>query len=104
MGNDIDLYFKEDHLKNKNSLPVKLERKKLKNGTTLVTENISCFPSVSAGIWIRGGSRTETKEINGSTHFVEHLVFKGTKELKYTDIYKAFDRMGGAIDAFTSRE
>lgn len=102
---DIDSYFKKatsDRGKSQSS--VKLERRKLKNGVTLVTENISCFPSVSAGVWIRGGSRTETLAINGSTHFVEHLVFKGTKNLSYSDIYKAFDRMGGAIDAFTSRE
>jgi predicted Zn-dependent peptidase len=102
---DIDAYFKKaTHNRGRNESSVKLERKKLKNGITFVTETISCFPSVSAGIWVRGGSRTETPEINGSTHFVEHLVFKGTKNLSYSDIYKAFDRMGGAIDAFTSRE
>lgn len=102
---DIDSYFKKaTSQKSKSSSPINLERKKIQNGITFVTESISCFPSVSAGIWIRGGSRTETPEINGSTHFVEHIVFKGTKNLSYSDIYKAFDKMGGVIDAFTSRE
>lgn len=105
MNWNIDSHFAKDSKKNnKNSSPVKLERKKLKNGITLVTESFNSFPSVSAGIWIRGGSRTESLEINGSSHFVEHIVFKGTKNLSYTQIYKAFDKMGGVIDAFTSRE
>ncbi len=80
------------------------ERKKLKNGLTIVSENIPFFPSVTAGIWLKGGSRTEKESENGITHFIEHLLFKGTKELSYSQIYKTFDRMGGAIDAFTSRE
>lgn len=105
MNFDIDSYLKKAFKKKTGNLSaVKLERKRLKNGITFVTESISCFPSVSAGIWIRGGSRSETPEINGSTHFVEHIVFKGTKNLSYSDIYKSFDRMGGVIDAFTSRE
>lgn len=105
MNFDVDSYFKKALKgKSKNHFSAKLERKRLKNGITFVTESISCFPSVSAGIWIRGGSRSEKPEINGSTHFVEHIVFKGTKNLSYSDIYKSFDRMGGVIDAFTSRE
>ncbi len=105
MNYDIDFCLSKDSLrKSKNSSPVKLEKKKLKNGITFVTESFSSFPSLCAGIWMRGGSRTEPSEINGSSHFVEHAVFKGTKSLSYTQIYKAFDKMGGVIDAFTSRE
>lgn len=83
---------------------IKAERKKLGNGLTFVTESLPYFPSITAGIWIKGGSRTEKPAVNGSSHFVEHLVFKGTKKMNYTEIYKTFDRMGSSLDAFTSRE
>ena len=83
---------------------IRTERKKLENGITFVTESLPYFPSITAGIWIKSGSRSEKPAVNGSSHFVEHLVFKGTKRLKYMEIYKAFDRMGGVLDAFTSRE
>jgi predicted Zn-dependent peptidase len=93
-----------DHGKKSSGDGIKTERKKLQNGITIVTERLPYFPSVTAGIWIKGGSRSEKAEINGSSHFVEHLVFKGTKHLSYSDIYKSFDKMGGVLDAFTSRE
>jgi len=83
---------------------IKTERKRLKSGITLVTESLPYFPSVTAGIWIKTGSRSERENMSGSSHFVEHLFFKGTKRLSYSDIYKSFDRMGGVLDAFTSRE
>ncbi len=83
---------------------IKTERKVLKSGITVVTESLPYFPSVTAGIWIKTGSRSEKEAVNGSSHFVEHLFFKGTKRLSYGDIYKSFDKMGGVLDAFTSRE
>jgi predicted Zn-dependent peptidase len=97
-----DLFLKKAHRTGSDG--IKTERKKLKNGITIVTESLPYFPSVTAGIWIKTGSRSERENMNGSSHFVEHLFFKGTKRLSYSDIYKSFDKMGGVLDAFTSRE
>ncbi len=80
------------------------ERKVLGNGLTVVVEHLPVFPSVTAGVWVKQGSRCETPRFQGASHFVEHLVFKGTPTRAYGEIYKAFDRMGGVLDAFTSRE
>ena len=60
--------------------------------------------SVSAGIWIDAGSRTESPEINGIAHFIEHMVFKGTRKRSAEDIAKTMDGLGGHLDAFTGKE
>lgn len=80
------------------------QRKVLPNGLTVVVETVPHFPSVTAGVWVKTGSRCETTVMQGASHFVEHLVFKGTPSRTYSEIYRAFDRMGGVLDAFTSRE
>ncbi len=82
----------------------KIEREVLPNGLTLVVERMAHFPSVTAGVWVKRGSRQEPASANGVNHFIEHLVFKGTPTRSYQEIYKTFDRMGGVLDAFTSRE
>ncbi len=82
----------------------RVEKAILPNGLTVVVERMPHYPSVTAGVWVKSGSRQETPSTNGASHFVEHLVFKGTPTRTYTDIYKSFDRMGGVLDAFTSRE
>lgn len=82
----------------------RIERAVLPNGLTVVVERMPHFPSVTAGVWVKRGSRQETAAMNGASHFVEHLVFKGTPTRAYAEIYKTFDRMGGVLDAFTSRE
>jgi predicted Zn-dependent peptidase len=60
--------------------------------------------SVSVGIWLRSGSRRERPEINGISHFIEHMVFKGTQRRTAEDIAREIDRLGGMLDAFTSKE
>ncbi len=82
----------------------KVERKVLENGLTVVVERLPHIPSVTAGVWVKMGSRHESKKLNGASHFIEHLLFKGTPARSYPEIYKTFDRMGGQLDAFTSRE
>jgi len=82
----------------------RVEREVLSNGLTLVVERMPHFPSVTAGVWVKRGSRQEGPATHGASHFVEHLVFKGTPSRTYMEIYKTFDRMGGVLDAFTSRE
>lgn len=75
-----------------------------KNGVRIVTEQMPHVRSLSVGIWVNAGSRYETKEENGITHFIEHMLFKGTKNRTARQIAEEFDRIGGEINAFTSKE
>jgi predicted Zn-dependent peptidase len=77
---------------------------KLPNGITVLTEHMPGLRSVTAGIWVRRGSRHETPEQNGICHFIEHSVFKGTKRRTARDIAVESDRLGGNLDAFTTHE
>ncbi len=77
---------------------------KLPNGLTVLTEHMPGLRSVSAGIWVRRGSRHETPELNGICHFIEHAVFKGTERRTAHDIAVESDRLGGHFDAFTTHE
>ena len=74
------------------------------NGLTVVTEAMPSVRSVSVGIWIRSGSRHESTEDNGITHFLEHMVFKGTKTRSAEQIARAADSIGGHLDAYTTKE
>ncbi|GGH82049.1 putative Zn-dependent peptidase [Pullulanibacillus pueri] len=74
------------------------------NGVRIVLENIPSVRSVTIGLWIGTGSRDETEENNGISHFIEHMLFKGTQDRNARDIAEAFDRVGGQVNAFTSKE
>jgi len=76
----------------------------LRNGIRLVTEKIPYAHSVSTGIWVNAGSRDESPVERGITHFIEHMLFKGTKRRSALDIAKEFDSVGGFANAFTSKE
>ncbi|MCI4625677.1 MAG: insulinase family protein [Candidatus Magnetoovum sp. WYHC-5] len=76
----------------------------LDNGIPLVMESISGVRSIAAGIWVKAGARFETPEINGISHFIEHMMFKGTSKRTQQDIAKEMDSLGGDINAFTTRE
>ena len=76
----------------------------LQNGVRVVLEEIDHVRSVAIGIWVKTGSRHETPNINGISHFIEHMVFKGTETRSAQDIAEAFDRIGGQVNAFTSKE
>lgn len=75
-----------------------------KNGVRIVHEQIDHVRSLSIGIWVNAGSRYELPEENGITHFIEHMLFKGTKTRSAKQIAEAFDRIGGEVNAFTSKE
>jgi len=77
---------------------------RLPNGITVLTEHMPGLRSVTAGIWVRRGSRHETPELNGICHFIEHAVFKGTERRTARDIAVESDRLGGNLDAFTTHE
>ncbi len=81
-----------------------IERAVLPNGLRIVTEAMPYVRSVSLGIWIASGSRVERGAENGLSHFIEHMVFKGTKNRSAEDIARSVDSVGGGLDAFTSKE
>src|SRR5579862_2293622 len=76
----------------------------LPNGLLVLTESMPHVRSVSMGAWIGSGSRDETAEINGVSHFVEHMVFKGTTSRSAQQIAREVDTIGGNLDAFTGKE
>src|SRR5437899_4022746 len=69
-----------------------------------ITETMPHVRSVSVGIWIRTGSRREPSELNGISHFIEHMVFKGTERRTAEEIARSMDSVGGMLDAFTAKE
>ncbi|HEU5450660.1 MAG TPA: pitrilysin family protein [Terriglobales bacterium] len=81
-----------------------VRREVLPNGLIVVTEQMPHIRSISIGIWIRTGSRHEDPELNGISHFVEHMVFKGTTSRSAEDIARQIDSIGGNMDAFTAKE
>ena len=81
-----------------------VRREVLTNGLTILTEEMPHIRSVSIGIWIKTGSRHESPEWNGISHFVEHMVFKGTRSRSAEQIAREVDSVGGNMDAFTAKE
>src|SRR5271167_1455644 len=81
-----------------------IQREALPNGLTILTEQMDHIRSVSMGIWVKSGSRHEDPNVNGISHFVEHMVFKGTTNRSAEDIARQVDSIGGNMDAFTGKE
>jgi predicted Zn-dependent peptidase len=75
---------------------------KLDNGLDIINEYMEDVESVSVNVWVRTGSRNETKKINGISHFLEHMAFKGTQTRNTQQIAEEFDNIGGRVNAFTS--
>jgi predicted Zn-dependent peptidase len=76
----------------------------LDNGLRIVSERLDHFRSVSLGIWVNVGSRDEVERENGVSHFVEHMIFKGTASRSSLQIAKELDAIGGLSNAFTGTE
>jgi len=81
-----------------------IRREVMPNRLTLITEEMKHIRSISIGIWIKTGSRDEDLPWNGISHFVEHMVFKGTQHRSAEEIARQVDSIGGNIDAFTAKE
>jgi predicted Zn-dependent peptidase len=79
-------------------------KSELKNGIRIVTEKLDHYRSVSLGIWVGAGSRDEDARTNGISHFIEHMIFKGTRNRSNLQIAKELDAIGGLSNAFTSKE
>jgi predicted Zn-dependent peptidase len=81
-----------------------IRREVLPHGLTVITEQMQHIRSASIGIWLETGSRDEDPEWNGISHFIEHMVFKGTKHRTAEQIARQVDSIGGNMDAFTAKE
>ncbi len=81
-----------------------IRRTVLPSGLIVLTERMEHVRSVAMGVWMRAGSRHEVPELNGISHFVEHMVFKGTKSRSAQRIAREVDAIGGNLDAFTGKE
>ena len=81
-----------------------IERSELASGVRVITERMPEAHSVSVGAWVSVGSRDEPAEIAGASHFLEHLLFKGTEQRSARAIAMAVDAVGGEMNAYTSRE
>jgi len=81
-----------------------IQREVFANGLTVLTERMDHIRSVSMGIWVKSGSRHEDAQVNGISHFVEHMVFKGTSNRSAEQIARQVDSIGGNMDAFTGKE
>jgi len=81
-----------------------IHRQVLSNGLTVISEEMKHLRSISIGIWIKTGSRDEDPQVNGLSHFIEHMVFKGTRHRSAEAIARQVDSIGGNLDAFTAKE
>lgn len=76
----------------------------LSSGVKLITREMPDTESSTIGIWVKTGSRSESSRVSGISHFIEHMLFKGTKKRSSLDISKEIESVGGYLNAFTSRE
>ncbi len=81
-----------------------IRRQSFPNGLVLLSERMDHIRSVSLGVWMKKGSRHESLIENGISHFIEHLLFKGTESRSARDIALIIDSVGGQMDAFTTKE
>src|SRR5206468_8808203 len=86
------------------STPAPVARYVLPSGLTVLVETLPYVRSVALGYYLRSGSAVESEEHSGASHFLEHLVFKGTATRSTSDIAKVIDILGGDVDAFTGKE
>jgi predicted Zn-dependent peptidase len=94
----------EDSGLTRNAAARNIRKTVLSNGLTVLTEAMPHVRSVSMGAWIGTGSRDEEAAVNGISHFVEHMVFKGTTSRSAQQIAREVDTIGGNLDAFTGKE
>ena len=85
-------------------MDVPVDKTVFKNGIRVLTQNLPHTHSVSMGVWVNVGARDETEIESGLSHFIEHMIFKGTRRRSAYQIAKEFDAIGGHTNAFTSME
>src|SRR3954468_23305807 len=85
-------------------MPLSFHHKQLKNGLDIVAEVNPDSHSFAAGLFVKTGSRDESLPLNGVSHFLEHMMFKGSSKYTWEDVNRIFDEMGARYNAFTSQE
>src|SRR5947208_12677243 len=85
-------------------MPLKFHYKQLPNGLDIVAEDNPDSYSFAAGLFVKTGSRDEDAGINGVSHFLEHMMFKGSEKYSWEDVNRIFDELGARYNAFTSQE
>jgi predicted Zn-dependent peptidase len=83
---------------------MKFEQHRLSNGLAVIGEINNSAKSAAVGFFVKTGSRDETKQINGVSHFLEHMLFKGTEKLNALEVNRAFDKTGAQFNAYTNEE
>ncbi|HYO10662.1 MAG TPA: pitrilysin family protein [Tepidisphaeraceae bacterium] len=85
-------------------MPLKFHYKQLPNGLDIIAEENPDSHSFAAGLFVKTGSRDEDANVNGVSHFLEHMMFKGSDQLTWEDVNRIFDELGARYNAFTSQE
>src|SRR3954449_372081 len=85
-------------------MPLTFHHHQLKNGLDIIAEVNPDSHSFAAGLFVKTGSRDEAPPINGVSHFLEHMMFKGSDKYTWEDVNRIFDEMGARYNAFTSQE
>lgn len=80
------------------------KKMQLDNGLTVVYQKLEGYKSISIGVWVKTGSAHENDKVNGISHFIEHMMFKGTKKRSAKEIASIIDGIGGEINAYTAKE
>ena len=80
------------------------EKTILNNGVTVISERIESVRSIAVGVWVKSGSRAEKSSENGTAHFLEHMIFKGTNKRSPLKIAQSLESLGGNLNAFTGKE
>ena len=81
-----------------------IEKMTLKHGVRILYEQAPSVRSCSLGLWVESGSRHEPAQLNGISHFIEHMLFKGTESRTAAQLAEGFDAIGGQVNAFTTKE
>ena len=85
-------------------MALKFHQAQLKNGLDIIAEVNPISHSVALGLYVKTGSRDETPDISGVSHFLEHMMFKGSDKYSWEDVNRIFDELGARYNAFTSQE
>src|SRR3954465_8679223 len=85
-------------------MPLTFHHHQLKNGLDIIAEEHPDSPSLALGLFLNPGARDEDPKINGVSHFLEHMMFKGSEKYTWEDVNRIFDEMGARYNAFTTQE
>ena len=85
-------------------MPLTFHHHQLKNGLDIIAEENPDSHSIALGLFVKTGARDEDPKVNGVSHFLEHMMFKGSSKYTWEDVNRIFDEIGAKYNAFTSQE